>query len=215
MTTFHSMDDVLTLLVHLGYLGFDFGTSEVFVPNREILKEYVNATQNDRWDVLVRAMRDSDQLLQATLEMDTVSVAAGIEQAHMETSHLQYNDENALSHTVSLAYYSARQYYTMIRELPTGKGFADIVLMPRPKHADIVFVPRPKYADKPALVIELKWNQTAETAIRQIKEKKYVKALEGYSGQVLLVGISYDRETRKHSCEIEISANHKTVHKCS
>ena len=192
MTTFHSMDDVLTLLVHLGYLGFDFSQSEVFVPNREILKEYVNATQNERWGILVSAIRKSEELLVSTLSQDAGAVAEGIAAAHLETSHLQYNDENALSYTVSLAYYSARQYYTMIRELPTGKGFADLV-----------FVPRPKYADKPALLIELKWNRSAETAIRQIKEKKYVQALAGYSGRILLVGISYDKETREHSCEIE------------
>ena len=199
MTTFHSMDDVLTLLIHLGYLGYDFDTKSVFIPNKELMDEFVSATAASKWSEIIKSVKRSDNLLQATWQQDAECVAEGIEMAHFETSHIQYNSETALSYTVSLAYYSARQYYTMIRELPTGRGFADIV-----------FMPRPKYADKPALVIELKWNQTAETAIRQIKEKKYVKALEGYSGQVLLVGISYDKETRKHSCEIEISADHET-----
>ena len=120
-------------------------------------------------------------------------MAKGIEQAHFETSHIHYNSEAALSYTVSLAYYSARQYYTIVRELPTGKGFADLV-----------FLPRQKYADKPAMGVELKWNQSAETAIQQIKEKKYVRALEGYCGEILLVGISYDKETRNHGGEIEV-----------
>ena len=192
MTTFHNYEDVLTLLIHLGYLGYDFDQKEVFVPNKEILDEFVTAATRSEWMEIIRSVKKSDALLQATLDRDAVAVAQGIETAHLETSHLQYNDENALSYTVSLAYYSARQYYTMIRELPAGKGFADLV-----------FVPRPKYADKPALLVELKWNERAETAIRQIKEKKYVKALEGCSGEILLIGISYDKETRKHSCAIE------------
>ena len=124
--------------------------------------------------------------------MDAARVAEGIENAHFETSHIQYNDENALSYTLSLAYYAARQYYTMIREMPAGNGFADII-----------YVPRQKYADKPAMIAELKWNKDADTAIRQIKEKKYVKALDGYVGDVLLIGIDYDKKTRKHECKIE------------
>jgi hypothetical protein len=192
MTTFKSLDDVMTLLVHLGYLGYDFSKQEVFIPNREIMTEYINATEDGGWDEVIRTVKKSDAVLQATWEQDGCEVAKGIEAAHFETSHLQYNDENALSYTVSLAYYSARQYYNVFRELPTGKGFADLV-----------FVPRPKYQDKPALVVELKWNQDADTAIRQIKNKQYGKSLESYSGDILLVGINYDRATRIHECQIE------------
>lgn len=134
----------------------------------------------------------SDELLKATLAGDAHRVAAGIEAAHLETSHIQYNDENALSYTLSLAFYSARRFYNIVREMPAGKGFADLVFLPRPQHAE-----------KPALVIELKWDQKAETAIRQIKEKKYGEALRGYAGEILLVGISYDRKTRKHEAVIE------------
>ena len=110
----------------------------------------------------------------------------------METSHIQYNDENALSYTISLAFYSARQKYKVFRELPTGKGFADLV-----------FLPRIIYPDLPALVVELKWDKAADTAIRQIKERCYAKALEDYIGSILAVGINYDKETRKHECIIE------------
>lgn len=92
---------------------------------------------------------------------------------------------------ISLAYYSARKDYIFIREMPTGKGFADIVFVPR------------KYSDKPALIIELKWNYNAETAISQIKEKKYVRASQKYIGDILLVGINYDKETKVHCCQIE------------
>ncbi len=192
MTTFKSADDVLTLLVHLGYLGYDFEEKAVFVPNREILLEYASATGDDNWGEVATAVRESRALLSATLAKDEESVAKGIENVHLETSHLTYNDENALSYTVSLAYYSARQQYTIVRELPAGKGFADLV-----------FIPRKKYANQPALLVELKWNHSADTAIRQIKKKQYCKALEGFSGKVLLVGISYNKETKAHSCKIE------------
>ncbi|MDO4556636.1 MAG: PD-(D/E)XK nuclease domain-containing protein, partial [Lachnospiraceae bacterium] len=117
--------------------------------------------------------------------------AKEIERIHMETSILTYNDENALACIVSLAYYSARVYYTIIREFPTGKGFADIV-----------FIPRKEYVDKPAMIIELKWNQTVDAAVQQIKEKKYQEALQEYSGNILYVGINYDKQTKKHRCKI-------------
>ena len=192
MTTFHSMDDVLTLLVHLGYLGYDYDTESVFIPNQEILKEYASATKAGGWDTVARAIKASDQLLTDTLALQAENVAKGIEEAHMETSHLTYNDENALAYTISLAYYAARQKYTLIREYPAGKGFADLV-----------FLPKPKYADLPALLVELKWDKGAHTAIRQIKEKVYPKAFEAYSGRILLIGISYNKKTRQHECVIE------------
>lgn len=116
----------------------------------------------------------------------------GIEQAHFETSHIQYNDENALSYTISLALYSARNYYTVYREFPSGKGFADMV-----------YLPRKKFMDKPALVVELKWDKSAQGAIAQIKNKQYCKSLQEYEGNILLVGINYDKDTREHECIIE------------
>ncbi len=192
MTTFSNLDDVLTLLVHLGYLGYDFANKEVFIPNREIQQEYIGAMSAGGWEKIVDAVQESERLLECTLAQDEQSVAEAIAKAHLETSHLQYNDENALSYTVSLAYYSARQKYTVIRELPTGKGFADLV-----------FLSRPKYANLPAMMVELKWNQDADTAIRQIKEKGYAESLKDYQGDVLLVGINYDKSSRKHTCQIE------------
>ena len=119
-------------------------------------------------------------------------MAQGIENAHLETSHLQYNDENALSYTISLAYYTARQKYYVVRELPTGKGFADIVMWPRENHLEL-----------PALILELKWDKSANAAIKQIKAKKYPDALKDYNGEILLVGVNYDKDTRVHECVIE------------
>ena len=192
MTTFGNADDVLTLLVHLGYLAYDFDREEVYIPNREISKEFYNAVEGTGWIGIAKAIKDSNKLLEAIWEQQGTKVAEGIENSHYENSTLQYNDENALSYTVSLALYAARQYYNVVREYPTGKGFADMV-----------YLPRRMYSDKPALVVELKWNQDVSTAIKQIKERNYPQSLKDYEGNLLLVGISYDKNTKQHSCVIE------------
>lgn len=192
MVTFRTEDDVLTLLIHLGYLGYDFDHKSVFIPNNEIRQEYVNAVSVSDWGEVSKALKNSADTLNAIWQRRPEQVAEGIEQAHFETSHLQYNDENALSYTISLALYAARNFYTVYRELPTGKGFADMV-----------FLPRKRFSEKPALVVELKWDQSAEGAIGQIKRKEYGKSLEEYCGEILLVGINYDKATRAHTCLIE------------
>ncbi|MGN1167889.1 MAG: AAA family ATPase [Lachnospiraceae bacterium] len=192
MTTFENADDVLTLLVHLGYLAYDFEKEEVYIPNREISKEFYNAIEGAGWSEVVTAIRNSKNLLEAIWNMDAEYVAEGIENAHFETSILQYNDENALSYTLSLALYAARQYYTVVRECPAGKGFADLVFLPTPKHAN-----------KPALLVELKWNCSVDAAIEQIKEKNYPKSLQSYEGNIMLVSVNYDKKTKKHECVIE------------
>ena len=193
MTTFHTADDVLTLLIHLGYLAYDESSSSVHIPNKEIMMEFVNAISVGGWDEIVRALKASQELLQAVWREDAAAVARGVEEAHLETSQLAYHDENALACTISLAFYAAREYYDCYRELPAGKGFADIV-----------FVPRVSYSEKPALVIELKWDKDASTAIRQILAKQYVKALQSYHGKVLLVGINYSRKTKEHTCRMKM-----------
>jgi hypothetical protein len=193
MTTFQSADDVLTLLIHLGYLGYNFSTKEVFIPNSEVASEFCNAIEDTDWHEVIKAVQNSKKLVEATWNQDTKAVAEGLEQAHFETSILKYNDENSLACVISLAYYSARTYYTQVRELPTGKGFADLVFLPRKNHLD-----------KPAIVVELKWDKSAKGAIAQIKEKNYGKALEDYQGDLLLVGVNYDVKSKKHECEIEM-----------
>lgn len=192
MVTFHSKDDVMTLLVHLGYLGYLSDTGEVFIPNHEILNEYVTAISNSDWGEVSKALKNSRLALEAIWSRDEEKVSEAVEQAHYENSHLQYNDENALSYTISLAFYVARNFYTVYRELPTGKGFADMV-----------FFPKKQYIDRPALVVELKWDQDAQGAIDQIKRKNYCESLKDYKGNVFLVGINYDKNTRKHQCRIE------------
>lgn len=192
MTTFHSYEDVLTLLVHLGYLAYEREKEEVYIPNKEISKEFITAIKNTSWGEIIKSVKESEALLKSVWAMDSEAVASGIEKAHYETSVLTFNDENALSYTISLAFYAAREYYSVFRELPTGKGFADIV-----------FIPKRKAADKPAMIIELKYDKSAQGAISQIKDKKYVESLLSYKGNLLLVGINYNKDTKKHECVIE------------
>ena len=195
MTTFQSKDDVFTLLVHLGYLGYDEETSEVYIPNNEVVESFVNSIEDSNWGPVSESLRNSMNLIQATYACDGEQVAEYIEKAHLETSILQYNDENALAYTIYLAYIMARNDYTMVREFPGGKGFADVVFIP-------------KY-DKPAMIIELKYDKDVDTAIKQIKDKKYFFGLEKYLDNLLLVGINYDKETKKHTCMIEKYSNQK------
>lgn len=192
MTTFATKDDVLTLLIHLGYLGYDFDQQEVFIPNSEILNEFANAVRTADWGEVTRALELSQDTLQAIWDKDSGKVAKAIQESHLETSYFQYNDENALSYTISLALYAARNYYTVYRELPAGKG-----------RADIAYVPRRRFSEKPALLVELKWNKTKESAIEQIKEKEYIKGLGDYKGKVLFVGVNYDKDSKEHQCLIE------------
>ena len=192
MTTFSCKDDVLTLLVHLGYLTYDSSSENITIPNKEVSQEYVNAISTINWHGVMDSVEASRKLLDALWAMDADAVAAGIDKAHEEVSILQYNDENSLSCTINLAFYFAREYYTMVRELPAGKGFADVCMIPRKLHLD-----------KPAVVIELKWDKSAAGALAQIKEKHYGNALKDYQGNLLLVGINYDKATKKHECVIE------------
>jgi len=185
---------VLTLLIHLGYLGYDAGNRETFIPNKEIMEEFENAMCTGGWAEVIHVLKMSEKLLEDTLLCDETSVAEGLDRVHMEAaSVLTYNDENSLSCAIGIAYYSARKDYKLIRELPSGRGFADIVFLPLP------------FSQKPALVVELKYNKSADAAIQQIKDRAYTQALEGYAGEILLVGIHYDKDNvnKPHSCVIE------------
>ena len=189
MTTFKSKDDVLTLLIHLGYLGYNSSNQTCYIPNKEVIDSFVNSIRSSNWNETTKALLNSRALLEATWNRDEELVAKYIEEAHLDTAILTYNNENALSYTISIAYIYARNHYTIIREMPSGKGYADMVFIPKD--------------DKPAMIVELKWDHEAETAIDQIKEKKYPKGLEEYRDNLLIVGISYDKKTKKHSCRIE------------
>lgn len=188
-------DDVLTYLIHLGYLGYDEENETAFVPNEEIRQELITAVRSSNWDELIAFQQESRKLLEVTLAMDEKQVAAEIDKIHSEyTSAIRYNDENSLSSTITIAYLGAMQYYFKpVRELPMGRGFADFV-----------FIPKPEYKSTyPALVVELKWNQDTTTALQQIKNKKYPESILDYTGEILLVGINYDKTSKEHQCRIE------------
>ena len=192
MTTLRSADDIFTLLVHLGYLTFDFYTKEVWIPNSEVAQEFINSIEDGGWEEVMKAIKVSDELLKATLNCDEEKVAELIDKAHSDnTSILKYNDENSLSCVISLAYYSARKTYTIERELPAGKGYADLFFRPRKNNSNS------------AMIVELKYDKSAEGAIEQIKKKQYTDCLKDYFGEVLLVGINYDKDNKRHTCKIE------------
>ena len=195
MVNFTDRDDVLTVLIHLGYLAYNQKLKVAFIPNEEIREEFLAAVKRKKWNELVDFQRASKALLNATLDMDAEAVAKYVEKIHQEyASVIQYNDENSLSSVLAIAYLSAMEYYFKpIRELPTGRGFADFVFLPKAEYAE----------GYPALLVELKWNQSAEAALAQIKEKKYPESLVQYTGNILLVGINYDKKNKKHQCLIE------------
>ncbi len=197
ITSFKTKDDVLTLLVHLGYLAYDQESSKASIPNLEVADAFKDAVSGESWEPVGTAISESEDLLEATLSGDAEAVANALETIHSSVSSvLQYNNEASLSCTLTIAYYTAKRFYNIIRELPTGKGFADLAFIPR------------RDTNKPALLVELKYNKDANSAIRQIHDNRYEGALKDYAGNLLLVGINYDKNARKenakkHSCVIE------------
>ena len=150
--------------------------------------------KDSKWDEVIKMVKTSQKLLDATLKKDTKTVEQLLERIHLEnTSILNYNDENSLSCVITLAYYAARRDYVWERELPTGKGFADIVFIPR------------KDKQVPVMIIELKWNKDANSAIQQIKERKYTEKVRQHGDKILLVGINYDKKKKIYDCKIEES----------
>ena len=191
MSVIRSRDDVLTVLIHLGYLGYDWHKEECFIPNYEVVGEMENAVENTNWTNVIKSLQQSEDLLQATIDGDCEAVARGVDAAHDEhTSILSYNNENSLACVLSIAYFYARKDYVIHRELASGKGFADLVLIPR------------KNVDSPAIVLELKYNRDADSAIDQILRKQYPAKVAQYVDNLLLVGINYDKETKIHTCSI-------------
>ncbi|MCD7956450.1 MAG: ATP-binding protein [Lachnospiraceae bacterium] len=197
ISSFESRDDILTLLIHLGYLAYDQSEKEVYIPNREVAEVFQSSVKGGKWEPVERAISQSEELLDATLRCDSETVARSLELVHEEcTSVLKYNDENSLACAIYIAYYTARNHYLLVRELPSGKGFADYAFIPG------------KNTDKPAIIVELKYDKNADTAIRQIHENRYDGKLKDYFGNLLLVGIDYDKDAKgksakKHSCVIE------------
>ncbi len=187
-----SRDDVLTVLIHLGYLSYDPSEGKCYIPNREVREEMENAISQSNWKEVVQALDASEAMLKAVLNGDGDFVARGIEKIHQrETSILSYNDEKSLSCVATLAFYTARKDYIVHREFASGKGFADIALIPR------------RNTGIPAIIIELKYNKDVDTALDQIRRKDYPDLVREYSDRIILVGINYDPKTKTHTCRIE------------
>ncbi|MGN0482622.1 MAG: AAA family ATPase [Lachnospiraceae bacterium] len=192
MTTIKSKDDVLTLLVHLGYLSYDAKEKSVRIPNEEVQEEFIRAVSNGKHTELAKLIRGSEELLEATLNMDEEAVADAIEEAHKAgAAPTFYNNEQALRSVIRMAYISCVDDFLRIEELPSGHGYADVVFFPK------------KASTLPLLLIELKWNKTEDGAIHQIKNQDYPQGMRGYGGEMLLVGINYDSKSKKHTCKIE------------
>lgn len=190
--SFGTKDDVLTYLIHLGYLAYDADTSSCFIPNNEIKDMWAHSMERAKgYKDVFQMIRDSKKLLELTWNGEEKAVAEAVAKAHREAcSILQYNNEGSFQSAIHLAYYYAKTYYTIINELPAGKGFADVAFIPYK-------------TDVPAIIIELKKDDGVDTAIDQIKERKYHEALEKYKDNLLLVAISYNSKTKEHSCRIE------------
>lgn len=187
-----SKDDVLTVLIHLGYLSYDSTDKKCYIPNLEVREEMRHAVEDVNWPVVTKAIEASDALLQSLLDGDAMAVAKGLEEVHEnETSILSYNDENSLACVMKLAFYSAQDDYIIHRELATGKGFADLTFIPRPN------------VDKPGIIMELKCNKDTATALQQIKAKNYAAKVCQYTTDIIYVGINYDVDSKMHTCEIE------------
>ncbi len=197
MVTFHSKDDVLTLLIHLGYLAINGSTNLgviVHIPNEEIKLEFKTCVKNNnRYAGVYDLIKNTDVLLNDIWSLNSEAVAKIFDEAHQDhTSILTYNNENSLANVIAISLFlSTTNTYNVVRELPTGKGYADLVYLPK------------SGVNKPALLIELKFDKSALTAITQIKEKNYLQFFKDYKGEVLLVGINYSKGTKTHQCIIE------------
>ena len=197
MVTFHSKDDVLTLLIHLGYLAIKGSTNLgviVHIPNEEIKLEFKTCVKNNnRYAGVYDLIKNTDVLLNDIWSLNSEAVAKIFDEAHQDhTSILTYNNENSLANVIAISLFlSTTNTYNVVRELPTGKGYANLVYLPKPG------------INKPALLIELKYDKSAQSAITQIKEKNYLQFFKDYKGEVLLVGIIYSKDTKTHQCIIE------------
>ena len=191
MTDFYSKDDIYTYLIHLGYLAYNRINKQCFIPNNEIRSEWINAIEDDKsYAEAIRIVKNSKRLLDKTVEGDAQAVAEALSAAHEQLmSRQRYNHEAGLQSAIRFAYFYATSRYTIISELPAGKGYADVVFIP--------YVP-----NVPAMIVELKRNKTTGAALEQIESKQYFNVMDKYQGDLLLVAVNYDEKTNEHTCEI-------------
>jgi len=189
---FRNKNDIFTYLIHLGYLAYDRKEKICYIPNKEVREEWIRALSIiEEYEVTNKIIQSSKELLAETLCKNADAVAKALDVSHIHvTSNRSYNNEDALQSAIYLSYIYALNKYTVVKEMTAGKGFADVVFIP--------FVP-----NMPAMIIELKRNGSAMSAIEQIRAKNYFDSLSNYSGNLLFVGINYDETTKTHECKIE------------
>ena len=184
------------------YDGYSFPSEPSVYSPRSVVNSMLFGKIENYWN-----QTETFEALQAYIDMnfeglkdDVLSVIAGecvpVNTGSFTNDMTTFRTEDdvltLLIHLGYLAYDSARNFYTVHRELAGGKGFADLV-----------FIPRKKFQEKSALVVELKWDKMVEGAINQIKKKEYCQILEEYKGNILLVGVNYNKKTKVHECMIE------------
>ncbi|MCR5454819.1 MAG: ATP-binding protein [Bacteroidales bacterium] len=190
---FKNKDDVFTYLIHLGYLTYDKDTKECYIPNYEVREQWFLALRdNKNYAPVMKMINESEKLLEETINGNSEYVAAALKEAHSrQTNPFTYNDERTFQSAIGLAFFAANNYYTVIKELPSGDGYADLAFVPID-------------SNRPALIIELKSStSTAQGAIDQIKKKNYKQVLRNYAGNMILIGIKYYPNTHEHECVIE------------
>ncbi len=194
-TTFPNKDSIYVYLVHLGYLGYNDEESTIYVPNEETRRELLHSVRDNHWPQYESALKLSEQVVVATENKDTETVANLLAKVHEDkVPVLEYNSESALRYVVLMAYLATeKDYLAPLNEFQTGKGFADIVYLPKKVSKN----------GKPALIIELKKDASAKAALEQIKDRDYVSRVKEYTDNILLIGINYDSKTKQHSCVIE------------
>ena len=192
MKDFSSKDDVFGYLMHLGYLAYEQETRTCHIPNKEVREEWFRALKKtSEYAVTDQIIQSSRRLLEETAAGNAEAVAKALDVSHIHvTSNRSYNNEDALQSAIYLAFIYALNRYTVIKEMTTGKGFADVVFIPL-------------YRGDPAMVIELKRNDCTESALNQIRQKQYFDSLQHYKGSMLLIGINYDEKEKTHTCAIE------------
>ncbi len=196
----HTKDQIYSAMTVYGLLTYRKENERVYIPNRELMEQYREMlVSNESLGYMNRLARESAGMLKATLAGDTERMAEILKYVHdTESPVFSYNSEAELSAVVNLVYLAARDRYRVEREDKAGEGFVDFIFYPQ-------------YQGEDCLILELKVNATPKEAIRQIKDRRYALRFAGklgeerrYAGRVLAVGISYDRASKKHACEVEV-----------
>lgn len=191
LTKVDSEDAALTVLIHLGYLGYDAIKKECYIPNYEIAQEFEKGLKKLNWKDVYDPISNSLKLYDETLKGNTTFINETLDRNHQELASIfNKNKEDILGVIVHISYYDVNDFYFIRKEDTSTLGRADLSFTPR----DNTHIP---------MIIELKVDKHVDTAINQIKEKNYSSVFTGYKGKILLLGISYNSKTLKHTSKIE------------